>query len=614
MQTGGLATAAHAARCTAIVPRLAHRQPRAAAGARLDVNHVARAQPQRRFASASSPATATAARPSVPTSTSVSPSVPAASPGAAPAAAAAESTECLDFDDVSKSFAVKSGWEIARSLLVFKLCSSKLLVANARRLLDLSEALLGRRITHWALRQTFFGHFCAGETAAEVAVVIARLERSGLGGILDYAAEADVAAKPTSVATAGAEGQTPLVARDRTGIQSARTYDYAGEADCDANAAICRSCIEAAGAKGDGQGFAAIKLTALGKPELLEHLSLILTQTKTLFLTFATEGDARAASTSAAASSAAASSPPASSAAASAAATPNPNPSISRDLQITYAEFQRGLRGINVSLGESNEAELFKRMDRDGSGSIDFLEWITFLDPKLLGGLNPSLRIAKSTGIARLSQTELEKVHAMIARLESLASLAARHRVRLMIDAEQTYFQPAIDHLVLDLQRKYNRPGSMPVIFNTYQCYLRDSLPRVLLDLERSKREGFTFAAKIVRGAYMVQERKRAREMGYADPIQPSIQHTHDKSVFFLLRVAFCARESAEARESRQRPDTRIAFFAHVCSCSLLWLLFLSSLSLATITQSQLSCVTPLPLTSSLPHTMSPPCERSLRS
>lgn len=32
--------------------------------------------------------------------------------------------------------------------------------------------------------------------------------------------------------------------RSREGIISARTYDYAGEAECDANAQICLRCIE----------------------------------------------------------------------------------------------------------------------------------------------------------------------------------------------------------------------------------------------------------------------------------------------------------------------------------------------------------------------------------
>jgi proline dehydrogenase len=114
----------------------------------------------------------------------------------------------------------------------------------------------------------------------------------------------------------------------------------------------------------------------------------------------------------------------------------------------------------------------------------------------------------------------------MINRLEMLATAAAKHNVALMVDAEQSYMQPSIDHLALNLQRKYNQEHA--VIFNTFQCYLKDSVHRVKIDLVRAKREKFKFACKLVRGAYMVQERKRAIDMKYKDPIHDTITDTHE--------------------------------------------------------------------------------------
>lgn len=64
-----------------------------------------------------------------------------------------------------------------------------------------------------------------------------------------------------------------------------------------------------------------------------------------------------------------------------------------------------------------------------------------------------------------------------------------------MVDAEHTYFQPAIDHLVLSLQRQYNK--ERPSIFNTYQCYLCDAHRRISEDLERSRRDGTWFCVKV---------------------------------------------------------------------------------------------------------------------
>ena len=97
--------------------------------------------------------------------------------------------------------------------------------------------------------------------------------------------------------------------------------------------------------------------------------------------------------------------------------------------------------------------------------------------------------------------------------------------MRLLIDAEHSYMQPAIDAVAIYLQAKYNK--QIPVVFNTYQCYLKDSHQRLAADIHLAKQKGFLLAAKVVRGAYMHLERDRAAEMGYPSPIQDSLEDTH---------------------------------------------------------------------------------------
>jgi len=71
---------------------------------------------------------------------------------------------------------------------------------------------------------------------------------------------------------------------------------------------------------------------------------------------------------------------------------------------------------------------------------------------------------------------------------------------------------------VLFLQRKYNT-GDRPVVFQTYQAYLKGMRGKAGRDLERSEREGWRFGAKVVRGAYMVSEREKARKRGMESPV-----------------------------------------------------------------------------------------------
>ncbi len=97
-----------------------------------------------------------------------------------------------------------------------------------------------------------------------------------------------------------------------------------------------------------------------------------------------------------------------------------------------------------------------------------------------------------------LTQEEYGLVLAMRKRLERIVDRAVLKKVKLMVDAEHSYFQPAIDHMALRLMKRYNVNGQA-VVYNTYQAYLCNTHKRIKDDMERAKREGYKFACKLVR-------------------------------------------------------------------------------------------------------------------
>lgn len=66
---------------------------------------------------------------------------------------------------------------------------------------------------------------------------------------------------------------------------------------------------------------------------------------------------------------------------------------------------------------------------------------------------------------------ELELKGRLEQRVMQLGHAAKSSGVRMLVDAEQSYFQPAIDGLAMKLMKEYNRGDA--IVFNTYQCYLK---------------------------------------------------------------------------------------------------------------------------------------------
>ena len=154
------------------------------------------------------------------------------------------------------------------------------------------------------------------------------------------------------------------------------------------------------------------------------------------------------------------------------------------------------------------------------------------------GNENVPYAVFKPTGIGsdvlmekvQLGETLTTEDEAALARLkeryEVLCRAAYDGGVRLLIDAEHSWYQKFLDDLINGLMEKYNKERA--IVFNTYQMYRWESLDNIKKAHKLANEKGFVLGAKLVRGAYMEVERERAAEKGYKDPICINKQATDD--------------------------------------------------------------------------------------
>ena len=125
-----------------------------------------------------------------------------------------------------------------------------------------------------------------------------------------------------------------------------------------------------------------------------------------------------------------------------------------------------------------------------------------------------------------LTSSEKEEWNRVVNRYEEVCKMAHEKNVVIMIDAEETWIQDAVDKLVNEMKSRYNREKA--IVWNTIQMYRTGRLEYLAKDLERANEKNYFLGYKFVRGAYMEKERNRAQEMNYPDPIQPTKQATDD--------------------------------------------------------------------------------------
>ncbi|WP_395058185.1 proline dehydrogenase family protein [Flavobacterium sp.] len=125
-----------------------------------------------------------------------------------------------------------------------------------------------------------------------------------------------------------------------------------------------------------------------------------------------------------------------------------------------------------------------------------------------------------------LTEVEQEEWNRVEERFEKVCKKAFENDISLLIDGEESWMQDAADELVARMMQKYNK--QKPIVYNTLQMYRWDRLDYLKKLHEQAKTEGFYIGMKLVRGAYMEKENKRADEKGYKSPICESKQATDD--------------------------------------------------------------------------------------
>jgi proline dehydrogenase len=133
-----------------------------------------------------------------------------------------------------------------------------------------------------------------------------------------------------------------------------------------------------------------------------------------------------------------------------------------------------------------------------------------------------------------LTEDEKAEWERVVVRMEKIINAAAAGGVGVLVDAEETWIQDPVDAITMRMMERFNR--QRPVVYNTIQLYRADRLAFLRKSLQVAGEKSFVLGAKLVRGAYMEKERKRAKEKDYASPIQPNKEAT-DRDYNEALRI-----------------------------------------------------------------------------
>jgi len=125
-----------------------------------------------------------------------------------------------------------------------------------------------------------------------------------------------------------------------------------------------------------------------------------------------------------------------------------------------------------------------------------------------------------------LSEQDFADFDKFAERVDKLSSVASNHNCHLYVDAEQTFIQAAIESFGQQMTHKLN-VGGRALVMNGYQCYLKRMAKVIPMEVRASHEYDYSLGVKLIRGAYMNEEREIAAKAGLESPVWESLEETH---------------------------------------------------------------------------------------
>ena len=140
----------------------------------------------------------------------------------------------------------------------------------------------------------------------------------------------------------------------------------------------------------------------------------------------------------------------------------------------------------------------------------------------------------------KLSLEQQNQFDQLVERMNFLCKYAHQNKVKLLIDAEETWIQDAVDEIVYANAKEFNQ--DYITVYNTIQLYRKGRIEEILKQIDLARKFGYKIGFKLVRGAYMEKEVLRSLNLNYPNPIHDNKADT-DRDYNLALEICFKNRD-----------------------------------------------------------------------